>query len=69
MVPFMVVKEQHGWSVRTDQQMTTPFWSRGLAIREADSMAANIRRHGIPTQVLIEEGEVLAGEILANVAS
>jgi hypothetical protein len=57
MVTFKVVKERHGWAVRTGQQMTTPFWSRGLAIREADSMAANIRRHGMPTQVLIEDGE------------
>jgi hypothetical protein len=59
MVTFKVVKERHGWVVRTGQQMTTPFWSRDLAIQEADSMAANIRRHGMPTQVLIEEPEFL----------
>ena len=59
MVMFKVVKERHGWAVRTGQQMSTPFWSRGLAIREADSMAASIRRHGVQAQVLIEEGDVL----------
>jgi len=59
MVTFNVVKERHGWAIRAGGQMTAPYWSRGLAIREADSMAANIRRHGMPTQVLIEEAEFL----------
>jgi hypothetical protein len=55
MVTFKVVKERHGWAVRMGEQMTTPFWSRGLAVREADCIAAGIRRHGVVVEVLIEE--------------
>jgi hypothetical protein len=58
MITFKVVKEQHGWTVRTGEQMSTPFWSRVLAIREADRMAARIRRHGARTEVLIEDVEL-----------
>lgn len=42
------------------ESMTTPFWSRQLAISEAGGMAAGIRRHGVFTEVLIEEAETLA---------
>jgi hypothetical protein len=59
MITFNVVKASHGWAVRTGGQMTTPFWSRGLAIREAGAMAAAIRRHGVCTQVFVEEAEHL----------
>jgi hypothetical protein len=59
MITFKVVKEQHGWAVRMGEQMSTPFWSRVLAIREADRMAAGIRLHGAATEVLIEDVESL----------
>jgi hypothetical protein len=59
MITFKVVKEQHGWAVRTGEQMSTPFWSRVLAIREAGRMAAGIRRHGALTEVLIEDLDIL----------
>jgi hypothetical protein len=65
MITFKVVKEQHGWAVRMGEQMSTPFWSRVLAIREADRMAAGIRRHGAVTEVLIEEVESLDTVVLA----
>lgn len=66
MITFKVVKEQHGWAVRMGEQMTTPFWSRVLAIREADRMAAGIRRHGAVTEVLIEEVESLDTVVLTR---
>ena len=59
VVTFKVVKERHGWAVQMGQQMTTPFWSRGLAVREADCIAAGIRRHGVVVEVLIEEAASL----------
>lgn len=59
MVTFRVAKEQHGWAVRMGDSMTTPFWSRALAIREAGGMAAGIRRHGVLAEVLIEEAGYL----------
>lgn len=55
MITFAVVKEHYGWSVRMGEQMTTPFWSRLLAIREAERMAAKIRRHGAATQIVVQE--------------
>lgn len=54
MITFNVVKEQFGWAVRTADSMTTPFWSRALAIREAHSLAASIRRHGQLAHVCVE---------------
>lgn len=54
MITFNVVKEQYGWSVRTGACMTTPFWSRSLAIREANCLAESIRRHGEIAHVIID---------------
>ena len=54
MLAFNVVKERHGWAVRVCDQMTTPFWSRDLAIREAVSLAEAIRRHGQFAEVIVE---------------
>jgi hypothetical protein len=59
MITFKVVKERHGWAVQMGEQMTTPFWSRGLAVREADCIAAGIRRHGVIVEVFIEEAASL----------
>jgi hypothetical protein len=55
MISFKVVKERHGWAIRTGEEMMTPYWSRELAIREADRMSAGLSRHGALTEVLIEE--------------
>jgi hypothetical protein len=46
--------------------MTTPFWSRGLAIHQAGGMAAGIRRHGVVAEVLIEEAESAAAIVPAG---
>jgi len=54
MITFKVVKEQHGWAIRMDERMT-PFWSRDLAIREANCLAAAIRRHGEYAEVSVDD--------------
>jgi hypothetical protein len=54
MITFKVVKEEFGWAVRIGERMTTPFWSKDLAVRRAHSLADSIRRHGAPAEVLIE---------------
>jgi len=55
MVTFNVVRETHGWAVRVGERMTTPFWSRDLAIQEAHGLADAIRCHGAGVTVVIEE--------------
>jgi len=55
VITFNVVKEQHGWAVRMGGRMTTPFWSRDLAVREANCLAQSIRRHGECTEVIVHE--------------
>jgi hypothetical protein len=54
MITFNVVKDQHGWAVRMGDRMTTPFWRRDLAIREAICLAEAIRRHGEGAEVIVE---------------
>lgn len=69
MIIFNVVKEEYGWAVKTGQKMTTPFWSRTVAISEANRLAAAIRRHGEMTEVVIEGGSTQpAGPPLATYA-
>jgi len=57
MIIFSVVKEHHGWAVKMGQRMTTPFWSKDLAVLEANRLAASIRRHGERTEVVVEGPE------------
>lgn len=54
MITFNVVKEQHGWAIRTRERMTTLFWSRDSAIRGANCLAAAIRWHGECAEVIVE---------------
>jgi hypothetical protein len=54
MITFNVVKEQHGWAVRTGKAMTTPFWSREHAVREANCLADAIRFHGAVAEVVVD---------------
>ncbi len=54
MITFNVVKEQHGWAIRMDERMMTPFWSRDMAIREANHLADAIRCHGECAEVIVE---------------
>jgi hypothetical protein len=57
MIIFNVVKERCGWTVRTGKCMTTPFWSRDSAIREAHCLAETLRRHGEYAEVIVEDAE------------
>lgn len=54
MITFNVVKERHGWAIRMGDCMTTPFWSKDVAIREANCLADSIRSHGEGAEVVIE---------------
>jgi hypothetical protein len=54
MITFRVVKEACGWAIRVDERMTAPFWSRDLAISQANALAYAIRCHGACTEVVIE---------------
>ena len=55
MITFSVMKEQNGWSIRMGEWSMTPFWSRDLAIREANCLAEAIRCHGECTEVIIDD--------------
>jgi hypothetical protein len=54
MITFSVVKEQYGWAIRAGERMKTLFWSRHLAIREANCLADAIRCHGECVEVIVE---------------
>jgi hypothetical protein len=54
MITFNVVKEPCGWAIRLGERMTTSFWSREVAISEANALAEAIRRHGECTEVVVE---------------
>jgi hypothetical protein len=54
MITFSVVKEQYGWAIRVEERMKTLFWSRDLAIREANCLADAIRCHGECAEVIVE---------------
>ena len=54
MITFDVVKEEHGWAIRMGKRMTTPFWSRELAIGEANCLADAIRCHGECAEAVVE---------------
>ena len=54
MITFYVVKEQYGWAIRMGERMKTLFWSRDLAIREANCLADAIRCHGECAEVIVE---------------
>ena len=58
MITFDVVKEQHGWAIRMGQRMKTLFWSRDLAIREANCLADAIRCHGECAEVIVEGADL-----------
>jgi hypothetical protein len=55
MHTFKVVKEPLGWAVRMDAGMCTPFRSRDHAIREADGLCEELRRHGVQAEVVVED--------------
>ncbi len=51
---FRVVREPFGWAVRIGEAMTAPFWSRSLAIQEAQCLCEALRRHGEIAEVVVE---------------
>ena len=54
MQTFRVVKEAHGWAVRLGPAVCTPFWSRTLAIAEAERLCRSLRLHGVMAEVCVE---------------
>ena len=66
MIIFSVVKETHGWAVRMGERMTTPFWSRDLAIQEAHCLADAIRSHGEVAKVVVEGAAPNVAQMTAN---
>jgi hypothetical protein len=54
VITYNVVKEPYGWAIRMGDHMTTPFWSRDVAIRQANCLADAIRCHGEYVEVVIE---------------
>ena len=58
MFTFSVVKEQHGWAVRMGERMCTPYWTKDLAVREANCLADALRQHGELAEVIIEGAEL-----------
>lgn len=54
-VSFRVVKEPYGWAVRMGEGMMTPFRSRASALEHATGCAANLREHGQPAEVILED--------------
>jgi hypothetical protein len=60
MITFKVVKETHGWAVRLGEQMSTPFWSKDSAVREAGRLAETIGCHGEHTEVIVEGVRMIA---------
>ena len=58
---FKVVKEPFGWAVRVGQGMSAPYWSRELAVCEAERLCDALRRHGEAAEVMIEANEL--GEV------
>ena len=67
MITFNVVKERHGWAIRMGGRMMTPFWSKDLAIREANCLADAIRCHGECTEVIVDDAEAI--ELIAELGS
>ena len=61
MITFNVVKERYGWAIRMNERMMTPFWSRDMAIRQANCLADAIRRHGECAEVIVEGADPAGG--------
>jgi hypothetical protein len=55
MQTFRVVKERHGWAVRLGDMMSTHFWTRALAINEAQHLCDSLRRHGVAAEVSVDD--------------
>jgi len=54
MHTFKIVGESDGWAIQLGGAMTTPCKSQATAIRQAQRMAAALRRHGEVVSVVVE---------------
>jgi len=54
MHTFKVVKQPVGWAIRLGDGMSTSFWSRDLAVQEANCLCEALRRHGQLAEVEVE---------------
>jgi hypothetical protein len=61
MQTLRVCKERHGWAVRLDPGMCTPFWSEARAICEAERLCQSLRVHGVEVEVVIEAEPAMVG--------
>ena len=55
MITFRVLEQKYGWTIHLSQGTSTHFRSRELAIREANLMAENLRRHGASARVVVQD--------------
>lgn len=55
MLSFKVVKENYGWAVRLGDGMSTPFWTRSGAVREAYRLCEGMRSHGVAAEVILDD--------------
>jgi hypothetical protein len=55
MIGIKVGREEYGWAIRIGECMTSPFWSRDLAIRDATALANAIRGHGEQVSLVAEQ--------------
>jgi hypothetical protein len=55
MQTFRVAKERYGWAVRVGNGVTAPFWTRAMALREANCLCEELRRHGVAAEVVVDD--------------
>jgi hypothetical protein len=54
MHTFVIAFRPHGWTVQMGCAMSAPCKSRTMAIRQAERMAASLRRHGEKVAIVLE---------------
>jgi len=61
MHTLRVVKEPFGWAVLLGPAMKSPFRTHAQAVREAECLCNELRRHGEPVEIFIESSADAAG--------
>lgn len=54
MHTFVIAFRPHGWTVQMGCAMSAPCKSQTMAIRQAERMAASLRRHGERVAIVLE---------------
>ena len=67
MITFRVVEQKHGWAIHLSHGTSTHFRSRELAIREANLLAENLRRHGATARVLVQDPDLSNQAVCADI--